>query len=99
MSVRGQYPLLWRFFDAAFQSNSGGHADEEAFEDFTPAQMEQAEAELESVAGYHSEELISVLGGMADDGYTLHGMTQQELKEGDDGQHELLAFTLLTTRY
>ena len=51
MSAKLLYPCLWQFFEGAFQTNSGGHAREVDFTDFTPEHMQRAEEELGEVCG------------------------------------------------
>jgi len=107
--MKDTYPLLVKFFDGAFATNSGGRFKEEDFAGFKPQDMERAEKELEAyLSHFHNtskrkgmELLAYFLGGAADSGYTVHGQTMQDLPagSGNDDQHKLIAFDLLESCY
>jgi hypothetical protein len=85
--IKQDYPLLFYFFNAAFQVSDGSKPKDSDFDDITPRELKQAEAELRGISHVLD---VSALGMLADSGYTMSGKTQ-----GNDDQHVLLAYTLL----
>jgi hypothetical protein len=96
-NIEETYSHVFAFFNGAFAANSGGCAKEMDFENITVKQMEQAEEELSNLC--NGLDRAYMLGMWADEGYTMWGQTRQNLDDGDDEQHKLLAFTLLEELY
>lgn len=103
MSVRESHPHLWMFFEGAFSANSGGHAEDSQFTDFTKSQLDRAERELVEFCPFadmaETLKFAQYLGMMADSGYEVHGQTMQEHEVPNDEVHKLYCFVLLDTRY
>jgi hypothetical protein len=98
MDYEQSFPLLWNFFNGAFQANSGGRVKDDDFKDFQLMIIAEAEDELNELCNGNFA-LAAQLGMLADGGYTMWGQTKQGRPGGNDEQHKLRAYEMLDVMY